>query len=218
MHWIQRDIFRKLTSNDGLRYSELKPDNVEGNLFMYHLSQLISAKYIYKKDKIYLLSDDGKIYVGSLSLTKGKKTALPTILVMIFCKNEDGQYLLYKWNRQPHRNLVSLPFCRVRFGQSIYEAVEEAIDYKTGLKTEAEYSGDIYIRRFEKDEVKSHYLAHIFTTKEFNGQIGTDGLTGQPFWGNASELKKSELMPGLTEIIDIVEKQKKPFFEEITVK
>lgn len=217
MHWIQKHILKKLTVSDGLRYIELKPENAEGNLFMYHLNQLMDAHYVKKIGKLYALSDIGKSYVGRMSLAKGKKTVLPTILVMLFCKNKKGEYLFYRWTRQPHRNLISLPFSRVRFGQSVFDAVKENQFYKTSLSGKTKYIGDIYIRASVKGDVAEHYLAHIFRLDRFSGDLGAEGLTGQPFWGSISGYKPAELVSGLEEIIKIIENKKSPFFEEIIV-
>lgn len=217
MHWIQRDIFKKLTVSDGLRYKDLKPKDVDGNLFMYHLNQLIKEKLIQKNDKLYVLTGEGKSFVAKMSLAKGKETILPSNIVMIYMKNAKDELLLYRWSRQPYRNLVSLPFSRVRFGMSVFDAVEEVLFYKTNLKAKTKYLGDIYLIVEEEGKAKRHNLVHIFAATDSSVELHTDGLTGAPLFSKIDRLKASETVPGLTEIVKTIESKKNSFFEEIRV-
>ncbi|MDD3481267.1 MAG: hypothetical protein PHW75_03570, partial [Patescibacteria group bacterium] len=102
MHWIQRDILKTLSSKDKVRYRDLKPENVEGNLFMYHLKILITDGYIENRKRKYQLTSTGKSYVAGLSLSSGQPTKIPRIFATLYCKNRENQILLYKWNRQPY--------------------------------------------------------------------------------------------------------------------
>lgn len=36
LHYIQKNILRDLMRNSDLRYTDLKPEEMAGNLFMYH--------------------------------------------------------------------------------------------------------------------------------------------------------------------------------------
>ena len=49
-HHLQRDILYKLVTNDALKFSELRPKNVDSNVITYHLQQLIKQKLIVKND------------------------------------------------------------------------------------------------------------------------------------------------------------------------
>lgn len=217
MHWIQKDILKKLSTAEKLRYKDLIPENVEGNLFMYHLKQLINEKYVEKENQFYKLSKQGKSYVGGLSLSTGKPTKFPRLLTLIFFQNKNGEILLYKWRRQPYLGHVSLPFNRIKYGESVFKTAEETLKYKTNLKGRLDYAGDAYVIVKKEDLVTTHYLAHIFILKNPKGELFADGLTGEPFWGKVDDYFGSDLVYGTKEIIKIIKNKKSPFFEEIIV-
>lgn len=218
MHWIQKDILKKLTVKNSLRYIELKPKDVDGNLFMYHLNQLTFDKYVQKDKRGYTLTKEGKRHVGSISLSSGNPTRLPRVVTMIYCVNSEKETLLYRWNRQPYLGHVSLPFNRVRFGQSVFNAAAETLKFKTNLAGTLKYVGDAYAIIKDNDNVTAHYLAHIFILSKFSGDLYADGLTGQPFWGKIQDYSGSDFVHGTKEIINVIKNKKPPFFEEVIVK
>lgn len=217
MHWIQREILKTLSTAESCRYIDLKPKNVDGNLFMYHLKQLMSAKYVKSSDKKYSLTKEGKRFVAGLSLKTGQQTKTPRLFVMIFCQKE-GNLLLYKWSRQPYFNHISLPFSRIRYGQNVQTAAEETLKYKTGLSGKLERVGEVSVIVNKKDEITTHYLAHLYKFNNPNGELSADGLTGQPFWGDIVDFDSSDFVNGTKEIIYLLKTKKSPFFEEIFVK
>lgn len=217
MHWIQKDILKKLAKSKGLRYIELKPDSVDGNLFMYHLKQLISDGYIEKNEKNYSLTKEGKRFVGGTSISTGKQVKQPRVFVMLYCINEKEELLLYKWSRQPYLGHVSLPFSRLRYGQSVTETLKEVIKYKTNLSGQTKHLADIYVLTKDQKTVRSHYLAHIFLLDKISGKLTADGLTGQPFWQKPDNYSE-KLIDGTAEIIKTIEKNDRSFFKEIIIK
>ena len=48
LHFIQREILRKLLFTDIARFSELQIENVESNLVNFHISQLIKDGLVTK--------------------------------------------------------------------------------------------------------------------------------------------------------------------------
>lgn len=217
MHWIQRHILKQLATSEACRYKDLKPEGVEGNLFMYHLKQLMTEKYVAKKDSLYALTKSGKKFVGGMSLETGNPTILPRLFVMLYAKNGKGEILLYKWNRQPYLDHVSLPFSRIRYGQTIQEAAEQNLQNKTNLKGELKNRGLVNVVVKKSGEISTHYIAHIFEFKNANGEPTADGLTGQPFWGNLEDFDVSDLVNGTEEIIKSLKAEKEPIFNEISI-
>lgn len=214
MHWIQKHILKKLAVNDSLKYTELKPETVEGNLFTYHLNQLVSDRFVKKDGNSYDLTDLGKNFVSSMSMESGSTRKQPKIVVMFITENNKGEYLLFKWSRQPYRGLVSFPFGRVHYGKSVLELAQNELTWKTGLQGDLAYLGDIYVQTGTLD----HYLAHIFRVENIEGELGSSGLQGKPLWEKLENLKESEFIPGFKKLVKVVENQKPPFLEEIITK
>src|SRR5690349_20939646 len=97
-NWIQEHVLRKLVRHKDQRYSELRPRDVEGNLFMYHLKGLLRDGYIEKSERAYRLSRKGMQYVAHLSLATGKHRKQPQVLNCIVAQNEAAEYLFVRWH------------------------------------------------------------------------------------------------------------------------
>lgn len=218
MHWIQKHIMRQLSTHSGRRYSELKPNDVEGNLFMYHMQKLQAAGYITKNAAVYGLSQKGELFSSRMSLKQAAPLMQPKIVVMLICQNENDEYLLFRWSRQPYNGLVSFPFSKIHFGRTLTETLEEALFYKTSLTGNFLYVGDVYIRTLTDNKPVDHMLAHIYRVTDIEGILGGyDGLTGQPFWGQPTEILPSEQVAGFADILGLVEPGAQGFMREVTV-
>jgi ADP-ribose pyrophosphatase YjhB (NUDIX family) len=215
MHWIQKDILRKLSKADTLRYSELRPKDVEGNLFMYHRALLVNQGLIKKKEDGYTLTSVGKNLVASLSLSQGRPIVGPRNLVAVVYRR-GGEYLFYRWNRQPYRGLVSLPFGRLHAGWKIQDMAAEQLHYKAGLAVESwRMCGTINI---QSNGPLGHSLIQVMEAFGLGGTPTADGLTGKPFWGNVKSIDPQDLMTGFGKILTITESHKEIFFEELVDK
>lgn len=58
-HHIQRSILGALMTREFARFRDLKPENVDTNLFSYHLKLLQRDKYVRKTDSGYTLAEKG---------------------------------------------------------------------------------------------------------------------------------------------------------------
>lgn len=218
MHWIQRHILRYLSSSDRSRYSELRPKDVEGNLFMYHLNQMIKADLVDKQLHNYGLTDKGKALVAQMSMRQGKPIAVPNILVIVVYRH-GGQQVLYRWTRQPYRGHISFPFGRLHAGWTVLDMAASQLHFKTGLPaTDFKLLGNVGVQIMKDEDLKLHYLAHIVEATGPGGEMEQDDLTGEAFWGDITTVKDTEIMPGFREIWKLVESAKPLFFKEITVR
>jgi ADP-ribose pyrophosphatase YjhB (NUDIX family) len=200
MHWIQRHILKTFATKEKCRYKDLKPEDVDGNLFMYHLNILKKDGYINKEGSTYFLTKDGKRKVGGMSLSSGERTEQPRVFVMIYIRNKNN-ILMYDWNRQPYIGHTSLPFSRVRYSQTLAEAALDTLKYKTNLSGKLESRGSVNVVIKKNSSVSTHYIAHIYELRNFKGDIFADGLTGKPRWVKESEIKNQDLVDGTEDII-----------------
>lgn len=200
MHWIQRHILKQLAVADSRRYSELKPDGVEGNLFQYHSRDLQKQGLIDRSDGGYALTPKGKAFVANLSLTRDmKRRVQPRVITMVAASNEAGEWLLFRWSRQPYRGRVGFPSGRLGFGEDLFEAADDQLFYKTGYHGDLTYLGTVILRN-DSD----HIVAQVFRATDLSGEHGSDGLTGTSFWGQLSDIPVEEQLTGTAEIIDWV--------------
>ncbi len=197
MHWIQRHILKELAFNDTRRYTELKPETVEGNLFQYHGRELEKQGLIVRSGEGYALTPRGSQFVADLSQGKAmnRKTP-PRVVVMIVAANEGGEHLLFRWRRHPYRGMVSLPFGRQFAGMSSSEAAAEQLRYKSGYQAEFVFVGVVSLRT-----TTDHLLIQVFQALDLSGNHGSDGLTGFSLWSKIEDIDAAELLPGTREVV-----------------
>jgi ADP-ribose pyrophosphatase YjhB (NUDIX family) len=220
LSWIQSHILIELTRHATRRYSQLRPGDVEGNLFMYHLKGLLRDGLVEKTEREYRLTAKGLQFAGTLSLKTGKTRQQPKILTAIICKNDKNEYLLSRWHRQPNIGQVSFPHGMAHYGETISDMAALELAEKAGLKGEVTYRGDVYVRGMRDGVLDRHMLVHLFEAQSIQG--GREGEmrpeVSEPFWAALSTLNPSDFVPGFYEIATLVEKQLEGvIFSEITV-
>lgn len=220
MNWIQQHVLIELTKHATLRYSQLRPDGVEGNLFLYHLEGLIKDGMVEKGDRSYHLSPKGLSLVGTLSLTTGKQRRQPKILNAMVCRNAEGQYLLSRWRRQPNTGLISFPHGMMHFGSGLLDMANLELAEKTGFSADLTYRGDVYIRTVSDGEVTDHLLVHVFNAARpvplADPKLRLDAA--ESFWGDLADYPAEAFVPGFYELAQLVTNQPDgPIFADLTV-
>lgn len=202
MHWIERHILKQLTYGDSLRYKDLIPDGVDGNLFQYHARVLEKRGLIDRNSDGYTLTAGGKVFVADLSQTKQMNPRkLPRPMVMIISRNDEGQYLLFRWSRQPYRGLVSFPFGRQLYGASLQDSAADQLAYKAGYQASLEFIGQVNSVVRDGGRVTEHLAISVFEAKDLHEVSSPDGLTGKMFWGGVAEVSPQECVVGFAQII-----------------
>lgn len=211
MNWIQREVLVKFLFTDRAALKDLKPDNVDANLFSYHLNKLISDGLIVKSSRNnYQLTLQGKHTAGLISKTNGKLTRQPKIAVMIYARNDKNEYLMFKWRRQPYLNQVSLPYGKLHFEDSPIEAVQSELCEKTGLRGELSFKKDVYVKVIEDDLTLTHMLVHVFEAKNLVGKL-IENSSGRPFWSKLEP--KLACVPGFDDLLKHIESNSKDLVE-----
>lgn len=220
LSWIQYHILTELTRHVTRRYTELRPKDVESNLFMYHLKGLIKEGFIEKVDQHYELTVKGLQFVGTLSLATGRTRQQPKILNAIICRNEAGEYLFSKWHRQPNANLISFPHGMMHYGKGVEEMAATELAEKAGLDAKLTYRGDVYVRGMRGEEVDRHMLVHLFEASDPKPSK-KDALrpdVSESFWSTMEAIPPERFVPGFYEIAQLIEQQPTgPIFADIQV-
>jgi ADP-ribose pyrophosphatase YjhB (NUDIX family) len=216
MHKLQQHILSQLIRHNERRYADLKPADVEGNLFMYHLRAVMKAGWVAKRaDGRYELTPEGLRYADGLSLKTFTPRAQPRIVTLIVCRNAEGKYLLVRRNRQPLLGFATFPYGKVHLGESIGQAASRELKEKTGLSAGLTHRGDGYITIYRGDEPVSQIFFHLFTAYDINGRLTAHTSAGDVFWGTPLH-DDPTLMPSVLDLIDLVESPDRFFFTELT--
>lgn len=217
-NWIQDHILEQLIRHENRRYTDLKPRDVEGNLFMYHLKGLIRDKLIEKDEKTYKLTTKGMQHVATISLKIGKVRRQPLIVNAIIARNSEGQYLFTKWHRQPNKGLISFPHGMMHYGEPALESAQRELAEKAGLEADLLPRGIAHIRVRHGEEMDRHMLVQLF--EAYNLREGRDDEMrkelGESFWADIENLRPEMFIPGFDKLVKIVSSQEM-IFEDIDV-
>lgn len=218
MHRIQNHIISQLISATNLRYADIKPAEVEGNLFMYHLRQLLNAGLVQKRiDGRYELSPEGQLYADRLSLQTLAPRAQPRIVTLVACQNQSGEYLLYRRRRQPLIGMVGFPYGKIHLGEAIAVAAARELQEKTGLHATLEHRGDGYINIYDNSQPVSQIFFHLFEGRDVNGRLLPKTKSGDAFWQKPENLGLGELIPSVPELCRLIDAHPDTrFFTELT--
>lgn len=218
MHHIQIKVLHALTLTERARYSQLKPLNVESNLFIYHLKRTMAEKLVVKNpDGTYSLSQAGLAYADKVSLSSFKLRGQPKIVNLIACANRRGEWLLYKRKHQPFIGRSGFPYGKIHLGETIKQSSERELQEKTDLKASLTHRGDVYVTVHERDQLLTHTLFHVHQGHNPAGVLKKATSIGYCYWSKV-ELNNPDLyFPGFIDIFKLLSKpDEKRFFAEFT--
>lgn len=217
MHRIQQHILQQLILHPCVNYARLKPNEVEGNLFTYHLRQLIQAELVIKNPTgLYELSPSGQTYADQFSLKTLTPRVQARIVTLLAIQNIHGQWLLYRRLRQPLINMVGFPYGKLHIGETIARAAERELKEKTGLTANLMHRADGYITIFQQNQITSHIMFHLFYGQNPKGKLLGQSKVGQAFWGDVSDIGQSELIPSVPNLIQMLnQNNSNHFFVEL---
>ncbi len=215
MHRLQQHILSQLIHHPDRRYADLKPADVEGNLFMYHLRAVIRTGYATKRpDGRYSLTPIGQRYADTLSLKTLTPRAQPRIVTLLVLRDEQGRYLLLRRKRAPLLGIVGFPYGKVHLGESIAMAAARELSEKTGLVAQLVHRGDGYISISQDGDPVSHIMFHLFYGQRPTGQLTADTSAGQAFWADPDPSDPT-LMPSVPDLLRLLDESSGRFFAEL---
>lgn len=201
MHYIQQYILDKLVYAPALRNRDMRPANVESNLYQYHLLQLQKQGFIIKQDHSYLLTGRGLAYADRHSTTLKKTRSQPKLITVLFLANNTGDILLVPKLRQPFMDTLNLPSGKIHLDETVAEAAAREFDEKLPhsiVLNSLDHFGVSHITITQDDFVVSDYIALLMKGAiTITGDLPTGSLLANP--STAYQLK---LMPSVAELLD----------------
>lgn len=102
LHFLQKELLRKLTLSPTLRFNELLIEEIESEHMNYHLKQLIEQNLVKKINGEYALTDSGKDYSNLLddNMEHLEKQPKCSIIINGIRKNKQGSieyFVATKW-------------------------------------------------------------------------------------------------------------------------
>src|SRR5260221_866362 len=119
LHYIQLNILRKLLFSSSLRFSELRPKDIENNLLTFHIDQLIRDKLIEKVDDKYQLTQKGKEFANRMDTDKVEIKPQGKIGAIECCIRNTGdelEFLAYTRLKHPFYGSQGYSSGKVQYG------------------------------------------------------------------------------------------------------
>jgi ADP-ribose pyrophosphatase YjhB (NUDIX family) len=207
MHHIQVKILDKLNHVEVMRFSELRIESVDSNLFTYHLKQLIRDGFVEKLANGYTLTAQGIFHVDRYSSRLSAIRMQPKIMTMIDLINEHGESVVVRRKYQPFIGRVSFPSGKLHLEETVLESARRELLEKTSIVySELNQAAVVYLIVRKQGQLVGHYLIHLFSARV--GHSLLDGTILQPmnerwaapYWQDISGLHETEVMPGLHDL------------------
>ena len=215
MHRLQQHILYALATNERLRYARLKPEEIEGNSFMYHLRGLIKQGHVAHIGEWYQLTPAGQLYVDKISLKTFTPPLQPKIVLLMVARNDSGEVLLFKRNRHPLINKIGLPYGKLHSNESIYEAAARELQKKTGYEATFAYQSSGTMKIYEDGELTSYIMYLLISVTNLSGSKLDIASAGTPIWSKVESIDPAILIPSVHDMLRIETAPSNSQFAEI---
>lgn len=199
LHYLQTEILKKLALTPTLKFNELIIEGLESEHMNYHLKKLIEDGFVEKSGASYSLTDRGKDYSNQMddeikALEKQPKTSVLIRGVRVREGTNEIEHLLSKRLRQPYYGKVGRLTGKVRFGETLVEAVKRELLEETGLTARTFVLEEIYhkIRYRENGEFVQDVIFYIFFVTDFEGKMIKKLPSQENFWLTKREVFDSD--------------------------
>ena len=162
---MEEKILRVFLYNHKLKFSEIEKQlNIRSNKLAYHIKNLEKKGIIVKDEDFYRLSDTAEELIPYLTQ---KKSVLPVILIAIGNKN---RFFLYKREKRPFKNKLSLPGGRILLRETIPKATQRLMK-KFKINAKFKKINSISLEKVKKNKKILHSFLLIFVTAQTKDKL-----------------------------------------------
>ncbi|MBC7546490.1 hypothetical protein H7171_01960 [Candidatus Saccharibacteria bacterium] len=201
IHHIRRSVLDKLATAEHMRYGELKPPDLGGNVFNYHLKGLITDSLVQKNDDgDYSLTHAGRDYI----VHRYEDSALSAHSIFLIVLQRGSEYLLRRRAVQPLIGYTGFIHGEPEVGIDIAETAAKRLQDKTGINNvDLTVAGSALIAQYLGDELQSYsHTIILFGQTDQDIEIDSDS-TGHNFWANVGTVNNT--LPSCADIIKMIE-------------
>lgn len=202
-HHIQKKIVYYLITHSYARFSDLKPKNMDSNIFTYHLKQLMTRGLVSKNnDGIYTLTPLGKVAGINVTLNRDELLLQAHTVLFLALHSKEHGWLMRKRLVEPMFHKAGFPHCEPVATKDIKVTASEIFKEKTGLDTTFTPKGSGYIRLFHGTELESYVHFTFMYADNFSGELITQTPHGENYWYRG-DFNSKEFIPSMKDIVDI---------------
>lgn len=192
---IQNQILHQLLSTEQARYSEIMPENIDQNLFNYHLKYLLEHDFVVKDEesKLYSLSNSGKKYIQKFDALGIEQQYFRFSVIAYLLRDTEKagvEILTHRRKRHPYLGDFGGISGKVKYGEKVEDAASRKLLEETGLTcTDFKLIGVHRKMRYDKDDkLIEDTLYHCLISREFSGELITENNFGKNEWKGLHEL------------------------------
>lgn len=215
MHHIQKEIVLKLNHAESARFSDLKPKDIDGNVFTYHLKQLIAARMVKKADGgAYELTQKGKLAGINVRLTAKDELEQAHPVLFLAVKDSRGRWLVRRRTVHPSYGRVGFLHTEPNAHEDIFISAKRGLKEKTGFVGDFSVRGSGYVTLLKNSELESYTQFTMLYCDKVSGNLTSKDRSGENFWykGNFGE---DYFFPNMLELMNKL-KGSKDFFISVT--
>lgn len=161
MEKTEDSILRLFLYNYKLKFNEVERLlKQRSNKIAYHIKNLVKRGILEKKEGYYFLNDNSEYLIPYLS---DKSSVLPVILI---CIGDNKKAFLFKREKRPFKNLLSLPGGRLLLGESIEKATSRIMKEKFNLDVKFKKINLILLEHV----IKNNKILHSFLLIAINAK------------------------------------------------
>jgi ADP-ribose pyrophosphatase YjhB (NUDIX family) len=218
---IQVKILTKFITSEGLRYSEAKPEDVDNDLYKYHLKFLVTKGYIEKIGESYKLTEQGKLFGHKVNPYGQLQSEFRIAVICILIIREDGKQKILLQTRLKHPSYGEMGTVsgKIKQGEKIIDCAKRKFKEETGLDADFKYIGLLRAIRYNKDsKLINDQWFNVCLADSYSGELIEDNK----YWKNyfvdldqiLAEKNNNIAMQNLQEIIHRIQKDEIPFMIE----
>lgn len=226
IHKIQLNILRTLLFAKSKRYSEIKPTDMEGSQFTFHLDTLISSKLIVKDSNgLYSLTPKGKELANqmdSVDIKMKKQSKVTTKICCVNNTNAENEYLLYKRLKNPFYGCQGFPNSKIWYGSSFIESAKNGLFKETDLIGKPELFAIRHYTVYDKnnDNLLEDKTMYLFKVINPSGKLKSK-KDGEFIWVKESKISDfvQDPLPEFQEVLQLLKEAPQiDFFKEVVHK
>ena len=214
-HHIQKSIVYDLAFADSLRFSDLKPDDMENKAFTYHLKKVVKAGLVQKQDDgHYSLTMKGRrIGKGALKKESRLLDRAYSILLLAVRRSEDDGWLLYKRQTQPLLGLTGFMQAQPIAETDARTTAQQTAREQTGLTVDFNVQGHGYFRVYRNGELESFIHFTLLTGQNPAGELLETAESAGYFWQQTPNFESPDMLPNMRTLHKMCEADPGSFVE-----
>lgn len=158
-------ILKLFLYNNKLKFNEIeKKTEIHSNKLAYYLKKLTREKILKKENGFYCMNEDSEYLIPYID---SKVSVLPVILIAL---EKENKIFLYKRQKKPYKDKLSLPGGRLILGENIKNAVKRIMK-KHKINANLKKINSVSLEQVKKKEKILHTFLLIFVSAETKDEV-----------------------------------------------